>query len=236
MNSARVIHTTDPVCGMKVTRERAAGEFAYKDELYLFCNPRCLARFKADPEKYLNSAATVAANPAATVPTPAPSVATGAACRGGSADRAAGTEYTCPMHPEVRQLGPGNCPLCGMALEPAVFDKAKLDEPDPELKAMSRRFWISAALSLPLLVLGMAEMLGGSLGGLLSATTLARIQFVLATPVVLWGLALVVAWVSVARHPSPEHVHPYRLGRYGGLHLQRLCHPGARSYTWVFSC
>src|SRR5207248_3809233 len=116
---------------MNVMPETAAGKFEYKGRTYYFCNPRCLERFRANPEQFLAPAK---------VETPGP----------------AGI-YTCPMHPEVRQAGPGTCPKCGMALEPEM---ATLEEEEnPELADMTRRFWIAAALSLPVLILGMLGML-----------------------------------------------------------------------------
>ena len=143
----------DPVCGMEVTPEKAAGSVAYHGQTYYFCGKGCLAKFQADPEKYLT-------------PTP-PAAAPGAE----------NVEYTCPMHPEVVQMGPGNCPICGMALEPKAVQLEEAE--NPELIDMQRRFWISAALSAPLLVIEMA--------GVTAPSTRIWIELALATPVVLWG-------------------------------------------------
>jgi len=143
----------DPVCGMEVTPEKAAGSVAYHGQTYYFCGKGCLAKFQADPEKYLT-------------PTP-PAAAPGAE----------NVEYTCPMHPEVVQMGPGTCPICGMALEPKVVQLEEAE--NPELIDMQRRFWISAALSAPLLVIEMA--------GVTAPSTRIWIELALATPVVLWG-------------------------------------------------
>ena len=155
----------DPVCGMTVDAQHAAGSSVYQDKTYYFCSKGCVAKFEANPEKYLHPAAS-----------PEPMTT-----------EAAGVEYTCPMHPEVRQIGPGSCPKCGMALEPATFTLASIDEVNPEYIDMRRRFWISAALTAPLLVL---MYLGAHLPWL---------EFALATPVVLWaGWPLLVrGWESI---------------------------------------
>jgi Cu+-exporting ATPase len=150
---------------MEVTPQRAAGSFAHKGQTYYFCGKGCLAKFQADPEKYLNPKPTVAAAGAENV------------------------EYTCPMHPEVVQMGPGTCPICGMALEPKEIRLEGTE--NPELVDMQRRFWISAALSAPLLVMAMA-MLGHHHSWI-------WVEAALATPVVLWGgwPFFVRAWQSL---------------------------------------
>ena len=138
----------DPVCKMQVLPETAAARFEYNGKLYYFCAVRCMERFKANPAAFLQP---VTEQPRQT-----------------SSDAI----YTCPMHPEVRQKGPGSCPKCGMALEPEM---AQLDEgPNPELVDMTRRFWIAAVLSAPVMVLGMME-------------TQPILQLLLATPVVVWA-------------------------------------------------
>jgi Cu+-exporting ATPase len=128
---------------------------------YHFCSAGCGGKFAADPNRYLHAKAEAAA----------------------PADVPEGAIWTCPMHPEIRQVGPGSCPICGMALEPEM---PTLDEgPNPELVDMSRRFWVSAALSVPLFVLAMgAELLGWHW---LPMRTSVWVQLALATPVVLWG-------------------------------------------------
>jgi Cu+-exporting ATPase len=143
----------DPVCGMRVDPQHAAGKSSYQGQSYHFCSNGCRVKFEGDPEKYLNPGAQ-----------PEPMTLTAAA-----------TEYTCPMHPEVRQIGPGSCPKCGMALEPATFTAATLDEINPEYTAMLRRFWFSFPLALALV----AMMYLGAHSGWL--------ELALATPVVLWG-------------------------------------------------
>jgi Cu+-exporting ATPase len=152
----------DPVCHMSVMPETAAGKYEYKGKTYYFCNPRCLERFRADPEQFLGAAKPEPPDPKS----------------------AMSAIYVCPMHPEVRQMGPGTCPKCGMALEPEMVSLE--DQANPELDDMTRRFWIAAILSLPTLMLGMAE--SGRI-----------IQWILATPVVLWaGWPLFDrAWASI---------------------------------------
>jgi Cu+-exporting ATPase len=152
------VHATDPVCGMSVDPRTAKHRFAYKGRDYFFCSGRCRARFEAEPETFLRPQQPEAAAPA-------------------------GTIYTCPMHPEVKQIGPGSCPICGMALEPEQISLD--DKPDPELIDMTRRFWIALALTIPVFVIEM----GGHLGvmHLLPQNWSNWISFTLATPVVLWA-------------------------------------------------
>ncbi|HEX2639893.1 MAG TPA: HAD-IC family P-type ATPase, partial [Pyrinomonadaceae bacterium] len=158
MTAAPAGEFTDPVCGMKVSAGSAAGKYDYKGEIYYFCSKGCETKFKSDPEKYLN-------------PTQ-------------QEDLPQDVEYTCPMHPEIVQIGPGSCPICGMALEPKEITLD--DKPDPELIDMKRRFWVSAVLTLPVFVLAMAEMLP-SFHAYVSPRLSIWVQFVLSTPVVLWG-------------------------------------------------
>jgi Cu+-exporting ATPase len=153
----------DPVCGMTVDPAAArGGSHEHAGHTYYFCNPRCRERFAAEPARYLA--------PPPSTPEPGPTDDVGV--------------YTCPMHPEVRKRGPGSCPICGMALEPATLS---LDEPedDSELRDMSRRLAVCAALSVPLVLLAMSHMLPGH--ALLAPSTNARLQLALAAPVVLWG-------------------------------------------------
>jgi Cu+-exporting ATPase len=149
----------DPVCGMTVAPERAAGSHEHAGTIYYFCGKGCLARFREDPGKYLE-------------PEPVE-------------EQAPGVEYTCPMHPEVRQIGPGACPKCGMALEPLTVES---EEDNPELRDMSRRFVVSAVLTAPILALMISEMLPGQpLESRLGPAAVVWLQFLLATPIVLWG-------------------------------------------------
>src|SRR6266852_2270697 len=176
----------DPVCGMSVDPAKAAGKVQYGGKTYYFCSARCAERFSKEPEKFLAAPGTAgmhknhAAHADATH-APAPSASPG--IKGETAPpEGKNARYTCPMHPQIVQIGPGTCPICGMALEPMdVFAEV---EADPEYDSMRLRFWISAALSLPLLFL---SMLGESLGGHLAPTVRNGIEFLLATPVVLWG-------------------------------------------------
>jgi Cu+-exporting ATPase len=157
----------DPVCGMTVVPGEAAGGHAeHGGRTYWFCTPGCRERFLADPERVPGRAAPAPAAP------PAP--------------REAADEriYTCPMHPEVRQRGPGRCPKCGMALEPET--PAVEEGPDPELVDTTRRFWLSLGLTVPIVALAMGEMLLPALRALDPAGRLWA-QLLLSAPVVLWG-------------------------------------------------
>jgi P-type Cu+ transporter len=199
--------TTDPICGMTVDPDQAAGTAEYHGRRYLFCSTSCLERFQADPEQYTSHASMNAA-PSGTQ-TPLPSEAVEYTCpmhpevrqRGPGTCPKCGmalepvtlaapitrTEYTCPMHPEIVRQEPGFCPICGMALEPRTVTVE--DEVNPELVDMTRRFRISLGLTLPLLVMAMADMLLGEWvpSGIASTRLLAWVQLALATPVVLWG-------------------------------------------------
>jgi P-type Cu+ transporter len=165
----------DPVCSMKVKRETAKHRFEYRGEEYLFCSARCRERFEADPEKFLKLKEPEQQKAEPVVP--------------------AGTIYTCPMDPEVRQVGPGTCPICGMALEP---EQVSLDQgPDPELIDMTWRFWIALPLTLPVFAIEMSHHVG--LMNLVSPQWSNWISLVLSTPVVLWAGApfFVRGWRSV---------------------------------------
>src|SRR5947199_8821494 len=193
---------TDPVCHMQVMTETAAARYDYKGKTYYFCNPRCLERFKANPEQFLGPAKLETRD---------------------SKSRISNVIYTCPMHPEVRQTGPGACPKCGMALEPdtiaALSQKIEFtcpmhpeivretsgscplcgmaleartisvaEEENPELIDMTRRFWVCALLSLPLLLIAMSEMLPDDpLTSVMAKRPIVWIQMALALPVVIWG-------------------------------------------------
>lgn len=153
----------DPVCGMKVKVATAAHTAEHAGHRHYFCSAKCRAKFTAEPARWL-------------APKPAEAVARPAS--------PPGAIYTCPMHPEIRQPGPGSCPICGMALEP---EEATLDQgPNPELADMTRRLWIGLVLSLPVLALEMGGHLT-NLHMLVGAKISSWIQFVLATPVVLWA-------------------------------------------------
>jgi Cu+-exporting ATPase len=153
----------DPVCGMTVDPDTTEHHAHHEDQDYHFCSAGCRTKFIADPEHYLSPDRSAARE---AVP--------------------AGTIYTCPMHPEIRQQGPGSCPICGMALEPETFS---LDSgPDPEYLDMRRRFWISAVFSLPLFLYAMGDMIPGQpFQSWFDPATANWIQLLLASPVVLWG-------------------------------------------------
>jgi heavy metal translocating P-type ATPase len=157
---SRTDRVKDPVCGMMVDPHTAKHRHVHSGLPYYFCSGRCREKFVADPAKYLD--------PAARAAEPVP----------------AGTIYTCPMHPEIRQVGPGACPICGMALEPGLVTADA--GPNPELADMSRRLWIALALTVPVFALEM----GGHLIDLhrwVGQQTSNWVQLVLATPVVLWA-------------------------------------------------
>ena len=173
----------DPVCGMTVTAaSRHSASHDGRD--YYFCCAGCRSKFLADPARYLAAAAVAAAAPVATPSAQAllPSTATAAAAVT-AAPAAAGTIFTCPMHPEVRQIGPGSCPSCGMALEP---EAPTLEQDDGERRGVARRLWLTIALALPVVAAAMLPHLSGLSLAHSTSTTLLWIQFALTTPVVLW--------------------------------------------------
>jgi Cu+-exporting ATPase len=152
----------DPVCGMKISPAAAAGTAEYGGKLYHFCSGSCRERFRANPSAFVGGP-------------PPPAVA------GSDAE----AEYTCPMHPEIRQTGPGSCPICGMALERVTVTLE--EHPNEELEDMTRRFWWSLALTAPILGFMVAEFLPGDLLHRLPAGWRNWIELALATPVVSWG-------------------------------------------------
>ena len=163
----------DPVCGMTVDPQNAAGSFVYEGKTYHFCSTHCLHRFEKDPQSFLQKTAP-----------PKPVTQTG--------------KYTCPMHPEIIRDGPGSCPICGMALEPLVTSLE--EEENTELTDMTRRFWVAVILTIPVFILGMSELIPGQpLQQIFSMRTLTWLQLVLASPVVLWAgwPFFVRAWQSI---------------------------------------
>jgi Cu+-exporting ATPase len=168
----------DPVCKMEVEPATAAGSTEHQGQKYYFCSTHCLEKFRADPQRYLGE------RPAPAAPAPA------------------GTIYTCPMHPEIRQDHPGSCPKCGMALEPETITAE--EGPNPEYLDMRRRFWVGLVLGLPVFIIAMSSMLPGNplhpYMGVLN-----WVQLVLSTPVVFWcGWPFFErAWLSV-RNVSPN--------------------------------
>ncbi|MFO7484037.1 heavy metal translocating P-type ATPase, partial [Oceanibaculum nanhaiense] len=154
-----VLTATDPVCGMQVDPHSTKHRAAHAGHTFYFCSVRCQEKFVAAPASFLGD-------------------------KSAEKETDAGAIYTCPMHPEIRQTGPGSCPICGMALEPA---EVSLDEgPNPELADMSRRFWIGLVLAAPVFLLEMGGHLTG-LSHLIPAQISNWVQLVLATPVVLWA-------------------------------------------------
>src|SRR5216683_2795411 len=202
----------DPVCGMTVRPESAAGSFEYQGETYYFCSTHCREKFREDPERFLDQASeSMPAQPVSTQRVksePDSMEATGYTCpmhpevrapKPGSCPKCGMAlkpvtvtapeekiEYTCPMHPQIIRDAPGSCPICGMALEPRTVS---LDgEENHELVDMRRRFWVSALLSIPVFAIGMSDFIPGTpLERLASMTVWSWIQFALASPVVLWG-------------------------------------------------
>jgi P-type Cu+ transporter len=159
---------TDPVCGMKVDPASAAAEVQHQGRTYYFCSASCAQKFNAEPARYAKSRTEPELQRHAVHAT-----------RAASPDSQG--KYTCPMHPEIVQDGPGACPKCGMALVPLLPGGVGDAEEERELRHMRRRFWTSAALSVPLVVIAMAPMLGAP------HWKLPLVELVLATPVVLWG-------------------------------------------------
>lgn len=203
----------DVVCGMSVDPERAPAKSEHAGKTYHFCCASCATKFRADPEKYLQAKPAAflghatpliqlggAAPPPSKSPVyvcpmdpevrqdrPVPCPKCGMALEPDvPPTRATRIDYTCPMHPEIVRDHPGSCPICGMALEPRT---AVIGEPEnPELVSMTRRFWVSAALAVPVLVLGMSDMIPGHpVQRVLSVPAVGWIQLLLTTPVVIWG-------------------------------------------------
>ncbi len=154
----------DPVCGMKVDASSAAASVKFEGKTYYFCSKGCAKKFSQNPASFLKPSTEIKMT-----------------------DVSDTQIYTCPMHTQIEQLGPGACPICGMALEPKHITTDAKQE-NPELRAMSWRFWISATLTVPILVLAMTEMLPGQpVQHALGMKLTIWIQMILATPVVLWG-------------------------------------------------
>ena len=151
----------DPVCGMSVERAKAKHFLRHEGQGLYFCSASCKAKFESDPRRYQGD------RPAASL-------------------MPEGTQYTCPMHPEIVRDKPGSCPLCGMALEPMGVPTGD-EGPNPELVDFTRRFWVSASLSMPLLVIAMGPMFGLPAREWIGERPAAWLELALATPVVLWA-------------------------------------------------
>src|SRR2546428_9070988 len=171
----------DRVCEMMVVPEKAAAKLEHAGKAYYFCSKGCAEWFSREPEKFLAASGTAEKDHGSAPPGHGAMEHARATVSLAASDEKR-IRYTCPMHPEIVRFGPGSCPICGMALEP--MDVFAAVEADPEYDSMRLRFWVSAALSLPVLLL---SMLGESLGLHLTSTVRNAIEFFLATPVVLWG-------------------------------------------------
>jgi P-type Cu+ transporter len=208
------VEVLDPVCGMTISPDDAVGRVDHKGQTYYFCSESCLEQFKADPERFLSDRPKPAATPADmerqyTCPMdpevrqkgPGACPKCGMALEPVDVAPLTKTEWTCPMHPEIVRDAPGSCPICGMALEPRVVT---LENRNPELEDMSRRFWWSAAITAPILVFMVSEFLPGQpLQRAVPHGAMNWILLALATPVVLWGgwPFFVRGWASVVnRH------------------------------------
>ena len=199
--------TMDPVCGMKISAD-SEHKHRFEDAEYHFCSESCKTKFVADPSQYLGGGdggnchhehtpgavvtpATLDAihtcpmHPEVRQNGPGSCPKCGMALEPEIPSLATKTQYTCPMHPEIVQDEPGSCPKCSMALEPMTVTLE--DEENPELVDMTRRFWVSAIISVPLVILAMGEFVGLSFEWLASPRVLSWTELVLATPVVLWG-------------------------------------------------
>ncbi|MER8473049.1 heavy metal translocating P-type ATPase [Mesorhizobium sp. M1328] len=157
----KYLTATDPVCGMSVDRATARHFLRHEGQGFYFCSAACQAKFEAEPAKYLGDRPAPQAMPK-------------------------GTQYTCPMHPEIIRDKPGSCPICGMALEPMGVPTGD-EGPNPELVDFTRRLWVSAVLSVPLLVIAMAPMLGLTFQAFMDDRAKVWLELALASPVVLWA-------------------------------------------------
>jgi Cu+-exporting ATPase len=205
-----MMKVTDPVCGMQVEVDAAAASTEYANQFYYFCSTHCQAKFNASPQQYISTPTTTQADntrdthytcpmhPEIVQDHPGSCPKCGMALEPITTPASTSkVEYTCPMHPEIVRDQPGNCPKCGMALEPRTI---QVEEKNEELIDMSRRLWVSTALALPVFVLAMlADLVPQSLPTNLSMHTVQWIEFILATPVVLWGSwpFFVRGWQSV---------------------------------------
>lgn len=150
----------DPVCGMRVNPEKTSFKFSHDNHPYFFCSEHCLNSFKRDPKEFLDSSKMEQVS-----------------------HKIPGQIYTCPMHPEIREEQSGDCPICGMALEPIIAD-APSD--DSEYRDMLKRFWIGLVLTIPVLLLALSDLFSG-LENTISPTVSRLLQFILSTPVVWWA-------------------------------------------------
>jgi len=183
----------DPICGMNVDPAKAAATIEYEGHPYYFCSKGCAAKFQQAPAKFLAASAATTGHGSTSphahdqiAPASLTQIADTTPSNSSLHTRAAeksveGVRYTCPMHPQIVQVGPGSCPICGMALEP--MDPLAAVEADPEYDSMRKRFVVALVLSIPLLVLSMG---GDSLLRGVPVAAMQWIELLLATPVVLW--------------------------------------------------
>src|SRR5580704_1447469 len=166
----------DTVCGMSVNPEKAKATAEHAGKTFYFCSAGCAAKFKAEPAKYLNAKSPTLMH------APAQPISPGGIAPADPAH----SDYTCPMHPQISRPGPGSCPICGMALEPRTASANEME--NTELASMTLRFWVSVALAIPVIILGMSDLIPGKpLQQVFSVRAIAFLQLALATPVVAWG-------------------------------------------------
>ena len=177
----------DPVCGMDIDPELSERRVEHEGRTYYFCSEHCRARFEAEPKAFSGAHGPQGHGDGPTPHGPMHHAHEQGDYGSGAAQPVAGevAEWTCPMHPEIRQAGPGACPICGMALEPVMVSAES--GPSPELADMTRRFWVGVVLSIPVVLLGMGRDLIPALEDAVSPRASAWAQLVLATPVVLWA-------------------------------------------------
>ena len=199
------LEVLDPVCGMTISPDEAVGHVEHAGQTYYFCSESCVEQFRADPAAFLAGASAKPLPPGAE-----------------------NLDYTCPMHPEVRQKGPGSCPICGMALEPVMVSLE--EHPNEELTDMTRRFRWSLALTVPILAAMLSEFLPGQpLQRALSPGGLNGVELALATPVVLWGgwPFFVRGWASVvSRHLNMFTLIALGVGAAYGFSVVATLAPG----------
>ena len=241
------VEVIDPVCGMSILPSRAAGHVEHEGRTYHFCSASCMRRFQDTPDAFLGGAREAhkarADAPSHTTPDareytcpmdpeirqagPGACPKCGMALEPVSPAPVTRTEWTCPMHPEIVRMEPGSCPICGMALEPRVVT---LDEANPELDDMTRRFRLSTVLTVPILVFMVSEFLPGQpVQHALSPVWMTWSQFVLATPVVLWGgwPFFVRGWASVVnRHLNMFTLIALGVGAAYGFSVVATLAPG----------
>ncbi|MFW5870316.1 MAG: YHS domain-containing protein, partial [Candidatus Sumerlaeota bacterium] len=178
-NPDQYLKKEDPVCGMTVEPEKAAATVEHEEVTYYFCSEGCAEKFQENPEEYLEERKEEAPS-----------------------EEEREKTYTCPMHPEVEQQGPGDCPKCGMDLEPKEggAEGGQTEKEKEEARRLSNRFWISLLFTMPVFIIGMGDMLPGEpLSSRFSLSTLTWVQFFCAIPVIFYGGSIFFkrAWRSV---------------------------------------